>query len=71
MAVSKSQRVVRAGYGSDSCFLSVEDVTFEDKTRNLDYKVEVVANFTLRYLPDSDEVALVRDGEIVYSELLS
>lgn len=71
MSVAKSQRIVRAGYGGNSCFLSIEDVIFEDKTRNLDYSVEEVANFSLRYLPDTNEVALIKGDEIVYSELLS
>lgn len=37
---------------------------------NLDYKVEPVANFSLTYLPDTNEVVLLKGDEAVYSELL-
>ena len=67
----RKNRNVRAGFGQDHASLTVEDVQFEDQERNLNYKVEEIASYTLRYFPDSDEVALIKGDEILYSELLS
>lgn len=42
-----------------------------DSERSLDYENETLALYELQYLPDTNEVALVKgDGEIVYSELV-
>lgn len=50
--------------------VSLAIVERESFGAGLDYQRREVARFEVRYLPDTHEVAIVRDGEIVHSELL-
>ncbi len=49
----------------DASFVISERVYAEG---GFNYDVTEIANYTLTYLPDTNEVALIKDGEIVYSE---
>lgn len=61
---------VMPGYNSNNdATMEISRRTYEDRSMNFD--VEILANFTLRYLPDTNEVALIKGDEILYSEEVS
>lgn len=63
------ERYARPGYtSSNTAYLVVTDRIHDE--RNLNFRDEEVAKYELRFLEDTNEVALVKDDEIVFSEIL-
>ena len=63
------ERYARPGYTSNNtAYLVVTDRIHDE--RNLNFRDEEVAKYELRFLEGTNEVALVKDDEIVFSEIL-
>jgi hypothetical protein len=61
--------VARAQMVSNRVSLIITRVQWN--SRGHDYCTTEVADFSLRFLPDTQEVIVVKGDEIVYSEILS
>jgi len=56
------------GWGGNAAILVVSERIPVDAP--LQYRVEEIASFALRFMPDTNEVVLLKGDEVVYSELL-